>query len=431
MRVALQAPTGAGKMEMLLLIALLCIQKGRKPLFVCHLREILDDAKQRAREHYGFELQTASIHSITLGDNRPEADVILYDEVAHLPASKFRRLLELYPEAWLVGAGATICRSDDRPLSMFERLIVAATYSELIQAGRIVPAKVWQPEKQVNGLATDPVKAYLKYASGKRGFVFTLGIENSEALALEFRDAGVPCIAVHSKSKERNTALARLASGDLTLLVSDALLTEGVNVPSAEVCVLASAVNFVGQYMQKTGRVLRSYPGKQHATVLDLVGASLQFGMPHMDREFTLEGKKFDRSVIPTLRVCQYCGYTQLSGGLECESCDFTFPIIARRRPTIHSMELREVFDFEATPESAKRKEFDRLVGGGQPIDWVIRSYKEVFSEKPPQSWLAALPPERKRKEYENWKRDAARRGIKPGYAFVRFEEAFGHSPRG
>jgi superfamily II DNA or RNA helicase len=366
----------------------------------------------------------------------PEADVVLYDEVQHLPAQTFQRLLEFYPDAFIVGTSATPCRSDDKPLKMFDRLIVAAKYSELLRAKKIVHAMVFQPpEHRGSDLACDPVDAYQTYGQGERGFCFVRGIDTAEDVARRMTTAGIPAAAVHSKlgRRERLSAIARLKSGELRILTSDAILTEGVNVPEASVCILASACNFVGGYMQKCGRVLRAAPGKTRAIVIDLVGSSLQHGLPHIDREFTLDGKSFDLTKLPPLAVCVMCGLTQLAGRATCEGCGFTFPRKERKIPVIYSDSLKLVFDHENTPESAKLDEFFRLLelslNRGYSIDFVVSSYYSTFGTHVPKSWLSELPEARKQRELALWRSYGDARNYKKGYAYSRYKDVFGTSP--
>lgn len=451
-RVVVQAPTGAGKSVILLMIAAACIRNGKRVLFVVHLSEIMVDFAERAKAlkefHVGIiapgfnrspyaPLQIISIQgAVRKTTPLPEADVVLYDEVQHLPAQTFKKLLDFYPDAFVVGTSATPCRSDDKPLKMFDRLIVAAKYSELIQAKKIVPAMVFQPaEHKGSDLACDPIEAYLKYGRGERGFCFVRGIDTAEDVARRFTASDVPAAAVHSKlgRRERLSAVARLKSGELRILTSDAILTEGVNVPEASVCILASACHFVGGYMQKCGRVLRSAPGKKHAIVIDLVGSSLQHGLPHIDREFTLDGKTFDLTKLPPLTVCAACGLTQLAGRTQCEGCGFVFLQHERKRPVIYSEELRAVFNWTETPLEAKVNEWLRLIDTsltrGYSVDWAVSSYTATFGEKVPNEWLSALPPERKRREFEQWKAYGESRGFKSGYAFARYQACFGAPP--
>jgi DNA repair protein RadD len=440
-RVVVQAPTGAGKTVILLLIAAACVANKKRVLFVVHLNEILDDFVDRANAwgqfQIGSDVNVISIQSATRGTKQlPEADVILCDEVQHLPAKTFSRLLELYPDAFIVGASATPCRGDDKPLSMFERLIVAAKYSELLQRGRIVNARVYQPQEHKGGnLALDPVVAYERYGEGSSGFVFVRGISQCEELAERFRVADVPAEAVHSKlsTERRRVALRNLRSGATRLLISDAILTEGVDCPAARVCILACPCHFVGGYMQRVGRVLRACDGKPDAIVIDLVGSSIRHGLPTIDREFSLTGKSYDITQLPALRVCLQCGLTQLSGRTSCEGCDFVFPRIERAKPKIFSEELKAVFDFENTPLNAKSNEWHRLLDlaliKSYSVDWCVSTYAATFGEKPPTVWLSELPPDRKRLEFERWAQEGRSRNAKPGYPYARFKATFGTAP--
>jgi hypothetical protein len=57
-------------------------------------------------------------------------------------------------------------------------------------------------------------------------------------------------------------------------LVNCQVLTEGFDAPRAQCAVIARPTTSAALYVQMVGRVLRPYPGKDRALVLDVVGAS-------------------------------------------------------------------------------------------------------------------------------------------------------------
>jgi hypothetical protein len=58
------------------------------------------------------------------------------------------------------------------------------------------------------------------------------------------------------------------------VLANCQVLTEGFDEPSADCLVLARPTRSLGLYIQMAGRVLRPYPGKHDALILDVVGAT-------------------------------------------------------------------------------------------------------------------------------------------------------------
>jgi DNA repair protein RadD len=54
----------------------------------------------------------------------PPADMVVIDEAHHVVADTYRKIIELYPDAILLGLTATPCRADGRGLGgVFDTLI--------------------------------------------------------------------------------------------------------------------------------------------------------------------------------------------------------------------------------------------------------------------------------------------------------------------
>jgi hypothetical protein len=62
----------------------------------------------------------------------------------------------------------------------------------------------------------------------------------------------------------------------VAVLVNCMVLTEGTDLPRASCVIIGRPTTHVGLYVQMVGRVLRTYPGKTEAIVLDVVGASVR-----------------------------------------------------------------------------------------------------------------------------------------------------------
>ena len=70
--------------------------------------------------------------------------------------------------------------------------------------------------------------------------------------------------------RERARALQRFSSGDLRILVSARVLNEGIDVPAANVAIIAGGSQGSREYVQRVGRILRPSEGKK-AIVYELV----------------------------------------------------------------------------------------------------------------------------------------------------------------
>jgi superfamily II DNA or RNA helicase len=189
---------------------------------------------------------------------------------------------------------------------VFEDLLVAAQYSDLIKLGCIVPAELWRPRFVLGQtLAQPPVKAYFKHAVGP-----TLVFERSRALVQAtvqaFESAGVPVAGLTDRTplRVRQDAVADFRDGTLKVLVNHEILTEGVDLVSAQTIIMARRYNHVSQYIQATGRGLRRDPNNSDKTfcrIIDLAGMSYRFNFPDADRDYCLfgSGMSDEREPLP------------------------------------------------------------------------------------------------------------------------------------
>ncbi len=442
------APTGAGKT----VIATACLERAEGPaLFLAHTQEIILQTAKRFAAHFGpanvgvvmgqeplspiAPIQVASIQTLLARDFWPAADFIIQDEAHHYIADDWSKFIDHYPKTFRLGLTATPQRGDGRPLGdQFERLVVFASYSELIADGFLVKSKAYQPpEIMVKGLAADPLKAWQRYAPGQRTFGFANSVKNAEKFTKAFKDAGIPCATVEANTRktERKHILSLFGKGDITVVWSVNALTEGVDVPAASCAIIAKSFAKVGQYMQAGGRILRPAPGKELATIIDLTGATLIHGLPTEDREYSLDGEGIKRTAEAPLKNCLSCGATILSAYPVCPECDYVFPKSTPQEIKIWSYELREVFAGQATETGAKLVEWKRLLEHSNvrdwSVSWAVKEYRKLFNEAPDMS---AVTEERRFKEWISLQKLGAMKGFKPGFTFARYKAVFGEAPK-
>src|SRR5262249_12983130 len=97
--------------------------------------------------------------------------------------------------------------------------------------------------------------------------IFTANNESAYAIARELLVAPITC---EIGRKEREELLNRFKNGELNALVSARVLNEGLDVPEAEVAVIAGGSLGQREHVQRVGRLLRPREGKR-AIVYELV----------------------------------------------------------------------------------------------------------------------------------------------------------------
>lgn len=446
--VCLVCPTGGGKTFM---GSRLALERGGPVLWVAHRRELVKQAYAALHREVGgaslgiiapgheFErgarIQVGTVQTILARSPDVAPSVLVLDECHHYASEEWRELAGRWPGAVTLGLTATPERGDGRPLGdIFDSLVVAAQYSELISEGFLCEAVVFHPGEVLQGaLANDPVKMWKRHSRGMRGFAFMPTVKAARELAERFTREGLPaaCIDAKTAKSERDDRLARFAAGELQVLTNVDTLTEGVDVPAAGVCMLGRRFQTVGAYLQAGGRVLRPHESKEHAVIIDLTGASLVHSWPTVDRVYSLDGKGIRKeSAENPVRNCLQCGLVYLCAEEACPDCGSRPPPRVARPQRIYSLELQEAWAGEHTADDAKAREYARLRivarSKGLDVAWVVKEYRKLFGEAPRLSDVSA---DEKREQLVRFQRFGAARGFKPGFAAVRYKELFGAYP--
>jgi len=375
--VLLVAPTGSGKTIVFCEIIRRYVLQHKRVLVLAHRREIVAQISQKLHANgirhgiiqAGFDprpmeaVQVASIATLAVRALRsksmpmPPADLVVIDEGHHSPATTYRKIIEAYPDAVILGATATPCRGDGRGLGgIFEVMIETPQIAELIDQGHLVKARVYAPVKpDLTGVRTvagdyvedqlaermdrdklvgDIVMHWHKYGEGRRTVVFACSVAHSLHITDEFVRSGIRAEHLDGSTPkpERDALLARLASGETTVVSNCMVLTEGWDMPEVGCCILARPTKKMGLFRQMIGRVLRTANGKADAVVLDHSGAVYKHGLPEDRVEWTLDPDT--RAEAPAhqkrgegehgggLLECSECGTLRL-GGKPCLNCGF------------------------------------------------------------------------------------------------------------
>jgi superfamily II DNA or RNA helicase len=178
-----------------------------------------------------------------------------------------------------------------------------------------------------------PLEAYQRFGAGRRAIVFATRCEHAKALAADLRDGGVLAGHVDGEmpSRDRDAVLAQWRAGALRVVVNVGVLVEGFDDPEVAVCIHARRFRPTGAFLQATGRVLRPYPGKEHATLIDLCGSVLEHGLPDLPRTYSLDGRAISRPDKLSIRQCGTCGRVFAAGPTLCPGCGAVLAAVRRK----------------------------------------------------------------------------------------------------
>lgn len=440
------APTGAGKT----VIAAEIIRRSpnERVLFLAPRRELIHQTVKKLdafgvqhgvilagdpRVNLYANVQVASVDTLISRAVRKQKlqlapfSKIIVDE-AHVGLTDTRQqLLDLWPNAVIVGLTATPCRSDGKAMGrVYDELIEVSTVKELTDLGFLVRGRyfsVSEPDlravRTVGGdfnkgqlaevmnkpkLVGDIVQHWLEHAPTRRTVVFATSIEHSMALAKEFIEHGVSAEHVDANTPQsaREQTFDNFSSGRTQVLTNCTLASIGFDLPELDCVVFARPTKSLGLYIQMLGRGLRPAEGKVDCLVLDHAGNVSRHGLATDDRFWTLHGKyaqdekklkeaKAKKEEAGTLEIkCPEC-HAVFSGSNQCPECGYHFPPKAKR------VETRDgrLVELDGRPggmtEEQRRLFFLQLSGlaeiRGYSPGWAAHKFKEKFGDWPPWNW--------------------------------------------
>jgi superfamily II DNA or RNA helicase len=372
------SPTGSGKTIIAGAIIKAAADNGQHVMLLGHSREIVKQtsAKLFANDiphgiiQAGFPtrpneaVQIASVQTLWARAMRskrmelPPADLIIVDECHHCPATTWRKIIESYPGAILIGLTATPCRGDGRGLgNIFDVIVECPQVADLIEQKFLVRTKVYAAadidldgvqvragdyvEEQLAERMDKPklvgaiVPHYAKFGENRLTVCFATSVAHSRHIAEEFNNVGIRAEHLDGgmPKSDRDAVLARLAAGETKIVSNCGVLLEGWDQPQVACCILARPTKKQGLFRQMVGRVLRPAPGKANAIVLDHAGLVYHHGFVEDPVVWTLETDKrasnpaherrLQRGYCSRLVECSNCGAIRIAGE-ACAHCGFT-----------------------------------------------------------------------------------------------------------
>lgn len=443
-RIIIHSGTGTGKTVIASEITKSAVRHGKRVLFLAHRKELIDQAHAKLAM-FGVEagvvmasdkrrkpwapVCVASVATLVRRAVKPAAELIIIDECHRAPADSYVKVLESYPGAVVLGLTATPIRSDDRGLGdMFETMVSCPSVAEMMRlpdpaTGRpyLVSTRVFAPPFNTTALHVrageyakeDLAKAcnkpkligsiveqWMKHARGRRTVAFAVGVEHSQNIVAEFVAIGVPAEHLDGNTEPnlRRDILARLESGETTVVSNVGVLTEGWDCPAVAAVVLARPTKSTGLFLQMCGRALRPFPGKSDCLILDHANCHAEHGFVDDEREWSLDSEKRGgaKKSDPSLSVatCRNCFGTFRRGPHTCPYCGWAIEVQGRK------VEVDE----------------------GQ-LEEIRRERKALAVEE----WRAKVTGDKRREKFEEFREIARVRGYKAAWPYVRFKIMFGH----
>jgi DNA repair protein RadD len=373
------APTGAGKSLIIAEITKRAIEKSPKNILIlAHRKELIAQNYEKLKaldvdcSIYSAGLKQKQISSITVAGIQsifrkshllPFISLVIIDE-AHLLSPEgegmYRTLLKSLvaknPQLKLLGLTATPYRmrtgmlTDDNGLfnsicyNIDLKSLISDNYlCNVISKGSIEAietknllirakefaledaAEKFNLEKLIKVIAEIKRFAYDR----KSIIVFCSSVESAETFCELLKKFGERAECVTGESLFRDQILENFKNQKIRILVNVDVLTTGFDAPCADCIVLLRPTMSAGLYTQMIGRVMRTYPGKENALVLDFAENIERHGP--ID-EITVQPIRSERNKNPSYvlqtarcKICPDCRTGNASRALKCSQCDHIF----------------------------------------------------------------------------------------------------------
>lgn len=313
-RTLLVLPTGTGKTIVFASVAADQVRAGDRVLILAHRGELLEQAADKLQRSTGlvsavekaestcldswFRVVVGSVQTLqrTARLERFPQDyfgTIIIDEAHHAITDGYRRILDYFSGAKVLGVTATPDRGDMRNLGeVFDSLAFEYKLTDAIKEGYLCRILAQTVPLQLDissvtlsggdyavadlGTALDP---YLEQIAAemavrckdRKTVVFLPLIRTSQ----KFRDLlnahGFRAAEVNGQSEDRREVLADFDAGKYNVLCNSMLLTEGWDCPSVDCVVVLRPTKVRSLYSQMVGRGTRLSPGKTDLLLLDFL----------------------------------------------------------------------------------------------------------------------------------------------------------------
>ena len=313
-RTLLVLPTGTGKTIVFASVAADQVRAGDRVLILAHRGELLEQAADKLQRSTGlvsavekadatclntwFRVVVGSVQTLQCTARlerfpRDYFGTIIIDEAHHAITDGYRRILDYFDHAKVLGVTATPDRGDMRNLGeVFDSLAFEYKLTDAIKEGYLcrimaqtIPLKLDITDVGFTsgdyslgqlGTALDPYLEQIaaemaQRCKGRKTVVFLPLIKTSQ----KFRDLlnahGFRAAEVNGQSTDRKEVLADFDAGKYNVLCNSMLLTEGWDCPSVDCVVVLRPTKVRSLYSQMVGRGTRLSPGKTDLLLLDFL----------------------------------------------------------------------------------------------------------------------------------------------------------------
>lgn len=264
--------------------------------------KLTGSAKHVDRRFTFATIQTLSRRDVLDEIQRDAFDYILIDEVHRAGAETYRRVIEHFEPAFLLGMTATPERTDG--FNLFELFDYNVAYEirlgKALEAGMLAPFHYYgvtdvlldsgEPlgaDTDLSRLISDirvdhilrAIETYGQAGLRPRGLIFCSRVDEARKLSEQLNSArlrGSPLKTVALSGTDtpetRERAVDALERGELDYILTVDVFNEGVDIPSVNQVIMLRQTQSAIVFVQQLGRGLRLNPAKEYLVVIDFIG---------------------------------------------------------------------------------------------------------------------------------------------------------------
>ena len=239
------APCGAGKTIMTGWMIRESLNRGKKSIFFVHRKELIDQTHETFSAlniphgiicsgydaNPNMPVQIASVQTLARRLNDvPAPDFLICDECHHILAKTYQKIIDKFPDAYLLGVTATPLRMGGINLcDTFTAMVESLTVDELIARGNLTRFNYFAPNDAIDlsrvkldrfgeydnrqiarimshgKIIGNIVNCYKKHVADKSAICYCVNVEHSKTVAVNFRNAGI----TRRKNAQSRTRRAR------------------------------------------------------------------------------------------------------------------------------------------------------------------------------------------------------------------------------
>jgi superfamily II DNA or RNA helicase len=415
-RLLFEGSVGYGKSLIIERLAHEYADHGEPVLVLSNRRAVVDQLRKRAAGK--SRITTSTVQGIVRRIDRITAPALILIDEAHMggAAAQYRRVLDAFPDAVVVGFTGT---PTPDLFDILPEHVPGRTPAWLTERGFLAPLRYVCPSRpelnavrirkgeydpaqlldamNAKDICGDAIQSYRRWCAGRPTLLFAIHVKHAEAVADEFRAAGIACEVLTGKDSadETERKIAWIRDGGLLIAVDK--VSAGFDMPDLHAIISLRPTKSPQLWVQQMGRVARVKADGGPGLVIDHSGNAMRLGTLTMSRDWrekdpdadpdrqTEDGESLD------VRQCSECMFIWDTGGHECPACGHDNGrdqrISKREKIRLDEIEAAEIERAHRAAKEAEARQRKSEEAQCETLeDWIklakVRGYKTAWAYK-------------------------------------------------